>query len=528
MPLEQAAARGDRTLLQTLVTAGGAFGTSLHEAICYGHAVLVKDLLKFGASPIAKDQHGNSPIHHAAALGRAGILRGLLSYGVDKNMRDRKGRTPLQLATIRGHLSVVQVLLEAGADASLRSGEKEESALDLAARGGHMAILVAMLHYGDNHAAALHEAARWNKAVTIKALVTARADAFVRNEIGHGSRRCSPHGSIQENAAVMLQCEAYINVRDKNRRTPLHTAVDRGNVSATIALLDAGADASLRFGDKEDSALDLAARNGDICSLSVMLKRGAYVHAARYVGTTALHAAAYGNHGAVLDVLIDAGVMVDARDKDGCTPLHTASKGVSPAAVLALLEYGAAVNATDADGRSPLHLAAARAGKHGASDTIDVLLRWGGDTTATTNSGRSVENVIGCMVPEDDRLEEDTNRVRKLLWERASSANSAWSRRRLYVLCRACRMRGTGPSSDSIPAHVMLEPRDRAICRTRRSKLRRPSEADDMDLTCDSGDEEGSSVNRRTALGPYALSGLTARIVGLEDDRVFRKIVGYL
>lgn len=74
---------------------------------------------------------------------------------------------------------------------------------------------------------------------------------------------------------------------------------------------------------------------------------------------------------------IEVGANVQARIAlDGRTPLHDAATSASHEAALALLKYGAEVNAKTNAGVRPLHYAACSAGKEGAAQVVDVLLRW--------------------------------------------------------------------------------------------------------------------------------------------------------
>lgn len=84
------------------------------------------------------DQHGRGPIHSASTYGHAEIVRWLVRKGLDPNHRDVHGKTPLHEASRRGKLEVIEVLLEPGANPDIRDVE------------GRLAMEIAWLH-GHEH-----------------------------------------------------------------------------------------------------------------------------------------------------------------------------------------------------------------------------------------------------------------------------------------------------------------------------------------------------------------------------------------
>ena len=119
-PQERAAAMGNRELAQKLVGAGAEIGDALYEAVRGGHGEIVNALLESGASTVAKNGDGDTPLHIAVDQGQTEIVQQqLLLKGADKDGFDDRRRTPLYLAALKGRLDVVLALLAADVGVSL-------------------------------------------------------------------------------------------------------------------------------------------------------------------------------------------------------------------------------------------------------------------------------------------------------------------------------------------------------------------------------------------------------------------------
>ncbi|CAN0328143.1 unnamed protein product, partial [Laminaria digitata] len=192
-----------------------------------------------------------------------------------------------------------------------------------------------------------------------------------------------------------------------------------------------------------------------------LARQGAGVDAApAATGTTALHMASRMNEAGSIGALVEAGASVITQTRHGeeginHTPLHSAAEALALDAMLALLRHGAPaldplIRASQKDGvnrskRSRLHIAARQGGTMGASEAVDLLLRWGADESELDDNGNTAADVIGAEVREDESLAaDDADRVRELLAN--DPADRAWRRRGLLLLCfaRDQRTRGRG------------------------------------------------------------------------------------
>ena len=339
--LEDAAEVREWDLAQTLMRAGAdARPISIEEAV-RGKQVQLVEYLLGKATPstidlVDLDDH----LLTAAFNSDPGMVAVLLQNGAEIDALDIDDWTPLHHAADEGSAAAVQALIEAGANSTLRGadirgegGMPPVSALEVAVRGRHDAVVGVMAKHG--------------------------VDLNAQNEDGW---------------------------------TPLHHAADEGSVSAAQLLLEAGADSTLRgadtpFGESEAqlSALDLAIRGKQDEVVRLMIKLGVDVNGrSGSTWNTALHQA---RGGAVVDVLIEAGGYIEASNAGGRTPLleHCGGDGCLEAAG-ALVQHGADISAKDEDGLTPLDHAVFIADNQGAPELIDLLLRSGADETTVPES----------------------------------------------------------------------------------------------------------------------------------------------
>lgn len=263
---------------------------------------------------------------------------------------------------------------------------------------------------------------------------------------------------------------------------------------------------------------------GHVEILKAILRQGADVNAQEH--WTALHAAARYDQVGAIDTLIKAGADIERKDTDGCTALSSAAAERTPKAVLTtLLQNGATPTTRNNQGRTPLHRA--WYWKHrGMEVVVDLLLRWGADETATTNAG-------GTPLQELDRSrrvdcsQEELDRTRLLLSR--APADRAWRRRCWLVILRSraekarraisCDIgaRGDGTGAGFSPAHGQQG----GGCKLAKGGTGRGVEGG-VRL------QNNGVGGRRDEVDDSCLSDVTALVVGLEPESVFRSIVGFL
>jgi uncharacterized protein len=154
----------------------------------------------------------------------------LLFRGFDPNSVDSKGMTGLLLASRDGSLRVAALLLSQNKTQIEARTPQDESALMMAALGGHEQLA--------------------------KTLITKGADV---NKTGWAPLHYAAtkgHISIMK---LLLENHAYIDAESPNKSTPLMMAAMYGTTDAVKLLVDEGADISLK-NEKGLTAFDFAKR----------------------------------------------------------------------------------------------------------------------------------------------------------------------------------------------------------------------------------------------------------------------------
>ena len=168
---------------------------------------------------------------------------------------------------------------------------------------------------------------------------------------------------------------------------PLPAATTRKQqVSGAILLLALAAlGAPVALGAQEPGGVLEAAKEADWAAVLSLLDTGADPNATAADGATALHWAAYHDHGEAAGRLLDAGADPNATNDLDATPLWNASLNGSAAMVGRLLAAGADPNAALLGGESVLMTAA----RTGSPDVVGMLLDAGADPNATGTRGQT-------------------------------------------------------------------------------------------------------------------------------------------
>ncbi|XP_008206285.1 serine/threonine-protein phosphatase 6 regulatory ankyrin repeat subunit A [Nasonia vitripennis] len=149
--------------------------------------------------------------------------------------------------------------------------------------------------------------------------------------------------------------------------TPLHFAVEHGNMRVAKLLLQSGADVSLKNGDGA-TALHIAFLKSSICMVDLLLEahqslEPGSVNPSNQTGLSHFHIACSQKNASIVQGFIERGADVNAHvnfdtwDYCGFTPLHMAVHFRSSDTIGLLIKYGANIAAKEARGSTPLHLA---------------------------------------------------------------------------------------------------------------------------------------------------------------------------
>jgi len=96
-------------------------GNALCQLAWEGKVKELKELLRSGSDPNARNAARFTPLHCACEFGRLGCVAQLVEYGADIEYTNRKdGWSALHWAAFNGQVKVVKLLLKKGADANLK------------------------------------------------------------------------------------------------------------------------------------------------------------------------------------------------------------------------------------------------------------------------------------------------------------------------------------------------------------------------------------------------------------------------
>ena len=185
-----------------------------------GNVSLILELLKQGAKVNAQDARGRTPVMAATYARQAKAVEALLKAGADVNQRDQMLNNPFLYAGAEGMLDILELAHAAGADPRI-TNRFGGTALIPAAERGHVEVvnwLAANTKVDVNHVNRLG----W----------TALMEAIVLSD--GGPRH-------QQIVAVLIRHGADVNIPDREGRTPLYHARQRGYARIRALLEAAGA-----------------------------------------------------------------------------------------------------------------------------------------------------------------------------------------------------------------------------------------------------------------------------------------------
>ena len=142
----------------------------------------------------------------------------------------------------------------------------------------------------------------------------------------------------------------------KDLNTPLHRAILEQADLDYITILLQSIDVN-QPGNQSETALHLAAEQGNVEVVKILLAHQANVHAKNIQGRTPLHLAAYDGKPEIIQLLLDHNASIEAKDNQGQTPLHRAAVAERVEAVQRLVNHQANIAAIDLNGKRPYDLA---------------------------------------------------------------------------------------------------------------------------------------------------------------------------
>jgi hypothetical protein len=195
--------------------------SGLHAAAQRGDVAALQRLA--AASPAAlaaRDGHGRTPLHVATFARQREALKALAGAGADLGLLENDRYDAVTIAAVADDEETLRVLLALGASPKLVTSRYDGTALIAAAHLGHDGVVRQLIAAGAplDHVNNLH----WT--ATIEVVV-----------LGDGGPR------HQATLKALIDARANLQLADRNGRTPLALARERGYAAMERMLVDAGA-----------------------------------------------------------------------------------------------------------------------------------------------------------------------------------------------------------------------------------------------------------------------------------------------
>ncbi|KAG5774920.1 hypothetical protein H9Q73_011403 [Fusarium xylarioides] len=380
--------------------------TSLHHAVLCCPQITETLVSLFEDALYHKDNLGYSPLHLAAQIGHANCARSLVRAVISlKKLSDvvkgfdEYSKSPLQLAAENGCTEVAKILIQAAESAiegsveevdsqenvedqdhensdsnsstttSAQSNSMPEPPETLAAKGGHLTILKALLSRDAKLSPSLLEvAAGAGQLLIVEYLLKKGANPNEKNGTHKTPLSIASSNNRNEVVKALLTGKADINLEDHNRKIALHYAAEYNNYDIVMTLLDPSYKVNINALDSQRySPLHCACMEGNYRIASLLLKSRANCNARSQRGETPLHLSVLSSE--TVQELLGADAEPDPTDILMQTPLHKAAHQNSLESVKLLVKHGAAIGSNDIDGYLPLSLAL----KHNDTELLQEL-----------------------------------------------------------------------------------------------------------------------------------------------------------
>jgi ankyrin repeat protein len=256
--------------------------TMLVEAILSGDIKAVRAQLQWTTSvsvrlpPRKNRPTRETPLMLAAERGHVPIVRFLISLGADINGTNEFRQPPLLYAVRENHVATVSLLLKCGADPNLVMMDGDFVLCEAATNSIDLRICRALLKFG--------------------------ADPCMANKMGSTALHIAAFHGRPDVARLLIRAGANANHRDRHGHGPLTCAISRDHKDVATLLLANGADPRL-----QPEALGVAAWEGRLRFVKMLIANGWDVHSKSHQRRTPLQHARIRNHKTVIQALIDAG-----------------------------------------------------------------------------------------------------------------------------------------------------------------------------------------------------------------------------
>lgn len=246
---------------------------------------IVQILLNHGASAneACNKLHEYRPLHLAAREQNLDVLKLLLDSGAFIDAQDYRGFTPLMNAIMEDSFQTCQLLLAHGASVGLKDVDGNSLFTVAVLKRANPLIAELLLKYDVDIDArnrlgnsAMHVAARWGQAGSIKLLMDCGIDVTATNSDGRTALHLAAKSREEEIAKMLIASGVDVNVIDIHGLTALSLAVYYGNTEVSRLLVEKTTDINQQS-RSGDTPLSTAASYGREALVNLLLNAGAEI-----------------------------------------------------------------------------------------------------------------------------------------------------------------------------------------------------------------------------------------------------------
>ncbi|XP_041462955.1 transient receptor potential cation channel subfamily A member 1 homolog isoform X2 [Lytechinus variegatus] len=350
---------GKRGISTVVAEQNGKKTNPLHIAVQRGHIEVVDALVACGTDDLVRsvDHHRNTLLHVASSVGHLDIVKDLVCRGASMNHENRDRQTALHLACHQNRPEVARFLFENGAEITIHDSTyltPLQVAINHDSFDALLVLLVCMVSSSKKHHDVGAEIHRWaaanNKAASLSKILDSDirfptlSDVDIMDFIMDAVKN-----RHKELVMVLLNWshQTVVHHTDSSGNTPLHYAAEVGDTVIMLELIKARANVNAKNGreDGERTPLHLAAGNGWIRAVGILLQYHAHIDERDRCEMTPLHHACMNGQIEMVEMLLfgqdDDPIANKANavvcDEDGRTCLdHAIDNGFEDVAKLIL------------------------------------------------------------------------------------------------------------------------------------------------------------------------------------------------
>uniref|UniRef100_A0A673G783 Histone-lysine N-methyltransferase EHMT2-like n=1 Tax=Sinocyclocheilus rhinocerous TaxID=307959 RepID=A0A673G783_9TELE len=263
---------------------------------------------------------------------RAALQRAILTQDTERRKKLRFHPRQLYPAAKQGEAQRVLLMLMEGIDPSYQSdSQNRRCALHAAAQRGLLEVCYLLIQAGAKVDAQdktlrtpLLEAIVNNHVEVVKYLIQSGACVYHAEEDGStGLHHAAKLGNLEVLMLLLSTGQVDLNAQDSGGWTPIIWAAEHRHIDVIRALLNRGADVTLR--DKEmNVCLHWASFAGSAEIAELVLNAGCPLSSVNLHGDTPLHIAAREGYTDCVTLFLSRGADIDIMNKEGDTPLSLA------------------------------------------------------------------------------------------------------------------------------------------------------------------------------------------------------------